>query len=105
MKKSPYQILGLSGNFNKNDIKRAYKRLIREFPPEQNSEKFSEIRDAYDALSSEEYMQSSFAHSAPLYEVELNIKKQEIDLDKLKYLKSMFETPFEIFEEIEKIKG
>ena len=103
MKKSSYQILGLSGEFNKNDIKKAYKRLIREFSPEKNPKEFAKIRDAYDNLINEKYMQDSFEHSFPIYEVEFN-SNQEINLDKLKYLKSMFETPFEIFEDIKKIK-
>ncbi len=56
IKKSPYQILGLHEDFEYKDIKRAYRRAIRANPPEQKPEEFAMISDAYESLSSEEYI-------------------------------------------------
>ncbi len=99
MKKSTYQTLGLNRNSTKEDIKKAYKRLIREFTPEQNPEKFAEIRNAYDVLTNEEYFTNFFRDDLPFYELNIN-NTQNIEFDKLKYLKSIFETPFELLHEI-----
>jgi len=55
LKRSPYEILGLEDNFTFKDIKKAYRKKIREFPPEQYSKEFMEISDAYESLSNEEY--------------------------------------------------
>jgi DnaJ-class molecular chaperone with C-terminal Zn finger domain len=46
----PYQILGLSRQADKSAIKRAYFRLVRQYPPERNPEMFKRIRAAYEAL-------------------------------------------------------
>ena len=62
IKRSPYDILGLEGDFNFKDIKKAYRKAIREYPPEQNPEHFVLISDAYDRLTKEEY----FVHDVEL---------------------------------------
>lgn len=51
---TPYQILGVDPKASLADIKRAYFKRVREFPPEEQPEKFKEIRKAYDQLKSPE---------------------------------------------------
>ncbi|GAK55171.1 Dnaj domain protein 19 [Candidatus Vecturithrix granuli] len=51
---TPYQILGIAPNADMAEIKRAYFKLVREFPPEEQPEKFKEIRKAYEQLKSPE---------------------------------------------------
>lgn len=46
----PYKVLGLDRNVDEKEIKRAYFQLVRKHPPEQDPEKFQEIRAAYDRL-------------------------------------------------------
>lgn len=95
IKKSPYEILGLKDNFTFEDIKKAYRQKIRENPPDQNPQAFSEISDAYDILTNEEY----FFKDAPkeLYALAVDTK---IDgspkIDNSHYLKNIFEVPFQI---------
>lgn len=50
----PYAVLGVSRQADEATIKRAYFRLVREFPPEQAPERFQEIRAAYDRIKSAE---------------------------------------------------
>lgn len=50
----PYVVLGLDRKADVGEIKRAYFQLVREFPPESASEKFQEIRAAYEQLRTPE---------------------------------------------------
>ena len=60
MKKNHYNTLGVSRNANKDDIKRAYRRLVQKYHPDRNpgnkaaEEKFKQVREAYDVLSDKE---------------------------------------------------
>lgn len=45
-----YSVLGLKEGASENEIKRAYFRLIRQFSPETDPERFKEIREAYEGL-------------------------------------------------------
>jgi len=95
IKKSPYEMLGLKDNFTFEDIKKAYRQKIRENPPEQNPQAFSEISDAYDILTNEEY----FFKDAPkeLYALVVDIKVDESPKrETSRYLKNIFEVPFQI---------
>ncbi len=47
-----YQRLGISQNASTEEIKKAFYRKVREHPPEQDSEAYGKIREAYDVLSS-----------------------------------------------------
>lgn len=55
-----YQILDISKDASVDEIKKAYRRLARQFHPDVNpgskeaEEKFKDINEAYDILSDEE---------------------------------------------------
>lgn len=48
--KNDYEILGLSAEADEKDIKRAYFKLVRQYTPEKDPERFQEIREAYENL-------------------------------------------------------
>ena len=54
--KDYYKILGVAKNANENEIKRAYRRLARQYHPDKNQgnqaaeEKFKDINEAYEVL-------------------------------------------------------
>jgi curved DNA-binding protein CbpA len=50
----PYAVLGVDRTSDEAAIKRAYFRLVREYPPEREPEKFQQIRAAYDLVRSAE---------------------------------------------------
>jgi curved DNA-binding protein CbpA len=52
--RNPYAVLGLDRRASDAEIKRAYFRLVRDFPPEREPEKFQEIRAAYESLRTPE---------------------------------------------------
>ena len=47
---NPYQILEIPRNVTPGEIKNAYFKLIKKFPPEREPEKFKMIRLAYESL-------------------------------------------------------
>lgn len=49
--KDYYQILGVSSGADQKEIKRAYFKLVRQFTPEKDPERFQQIREAYENLS------------------------------------------------------
>lgn len=52
--KDYYEILGVSEDAGKGDIKKAYFSLVRKYPPEREPERFKEYRKAYEVLSDEQ---------------------------------------------------
>ena len=58
MHKDYYQILGISAGADKKEIKKAYFKLVRQYPPEKEPERFQEIREAYENLMSQEESQA-----------------------------------------------
>ncbi|MCB1189876.1 MAG: DnaJ domain-containing protein [Leptospiraceae bacterium] len=51
MSQDYYSILGIERNSAPEAIKKAYFKLVREFPPDQNPEKFKTVRKAYEILA------------------------------------------------------
>jgi len=47
---SYFEILGVDENASENEIRRAYARKIREYPPEKDPKNFQKIREAYEIL-------------------------------------------------------
>ena len=45
-----HEILGVSVDAEQKDIKKAYFKLVRQFSPEKDPERFQEIRGAYERL-------------------------------------------------------
>lgn len=57
MAKSLYESLGVSKNATQDEIKKAYRKLVREVHPDKNTgneERFKEVQGAYDVLSDPE---------------------------------------------------
>src|ERR1700747_3684503 len=57
MAKSLYESLGVSKNATQDEIKKAYRKLVREVHPDRNpgnEERFKEVQGAYDVLSDTE---------------------------------------------------
>jgi curved DNA-binding protein CbpA len=92
-KKSPYEILGLEGDFEFKDIKKAYQKAIRENPPEQNPKEFAKISDAYDILTNEEYFLKDAERELYVLNIELEVD-EEVKIDNSRHLKKIFEVPF-----------
>jgi curved DNA-binding protein CbpA len=55
----PYAVLELTPTASAGDIKQAYFRLVRAYPPDREPEKFKQIRAAYDQLKTPEKRQEA----------------------------------------------
>lgn len=87
-----YNILGVSRNASKSEIKSAYRKLARQFHPDVNKEagaekKFKEISNAYEVLSDDE--------KRPIYD-----KYGEAGLKGVGAGTGDFSNPFDIFESL-----
>ncbi|MEA1955286.1 MAG: J domain-containing protein [Campylobacterota bacterium] len=93
LKQSPYEILELDGDFTYRDIKKAYRKAIRENPPEQYPKMFSKISSAYESLTNENYFFKDMNenHFTLSCDIELETDKK---INNAKYLKKIFEVPF-----------
>ena len=48
----PYEVLGIDASATSEDVRHAYFRLVRQYPPEAHPEEFKRIRAAYETLRS-----------------------------------------------------
>jgi len=46
----PYQVLGIQPEAGDAEIRAAYLRKVKEFPPERAPQEFEKVRDAYETL-------------------------------------------------------
>ena len=95
IKQSPYEILGLEGDFEFKDIKKAYRKAIRENSPDRNPEQFALISDAYDSLTNEDYFIKGIEDNRFVLDVSIEVEKSKKE-NNSKYLKDIFEVPFQI---------
>lgn len=48
---NPHGVLGLAPDASLEEVRSAYLRLVREYPPERDADKFREIHSAYTLLN------------------------------------------------------
>ena len=80
--KDYYQILGVSGTANTADIKRAFRRLARIYHPDINpgvraSERFQEIKEAYDVLNNPDRRKQ--------YDLLIHLERDQVSVDQPNY--------------------
>lgn len=61
----PYDVLGLEPGASREEITRAYRKLVRRYPPELEPERFARIRRAYELLSSLEHQMAEIRKDPP----------------------------------------
>lgn len=71
-KRDYYEVLGVSKNATKEEIKKAYRKLSKQYHPDINkapdaAEKFKEIKEAYEVLSDDQKRAhyDQFGHTDP----------------------------------------
>jgi len=72
-KRDYYEVLGLGKNASKEDIKKAYRKLARQYHPDVNkddpqaTEKFREVKEAYETLNNDQKrtQYDQFGHADP----------------------------------------
>ncbi len=104
IKYSPYEVLKLPANVSPKEVKKQYRRLVRQYTPEHAPDKFMAIREAFDFLNdpSTGMIQEFPIYKKPLLEMEKESKEPEVK-PSLDWLNQIFETPFHTEYELEKL--
>ncbi|MCP5004861.1 MAG: DnaJ domain-containing protein [Planctomycetes bacterium] len=50
---NPYEILGITPSSDDKAIRNAYLKLVKEYPPDRDPERFRKVAEAYDTLKDE----------------------------------------------------
>lgn len=81
----PYEVLGLERGAGAEELRRAYVRLVRIYPPETNPDEFKRVRAAYETLRSPlrraELAVLAFDETAADIELDLVAQAGEADFD------------------------
>jgi len=78
----PYAVLGLPRDAELRQVKRAYFRLVRDYPPEDAPEAFKRIRSAYEQLrTAETKAETDLFLFQPPYPWEPRKRRGRLDLD------------------------
>src|SRR5689334_21949549 len=72
-KRDYYDVLGIKRNATQDEIRRAHRKLVRQYHPDVNrdnpqmAEKFKEVQEAYDVLSDDTKRKNydQFGHAGP----------------------------------------
>lgn len=100
-----YKVLGIAENADQKEIKRAYFRLVRQFSPENDPDRFQEIRAAYEMLTSgeaTEIIDSSLEFPTDLLAKQMrNFCREKIDAHEYKGAMAVAEEALERFGETE----
>lgn len=67
---TPYDILEVAEDAGDDDIKKAYLRKVREFPPEREGAAFQRIREAYERIATDKMRRQYRLFDRSLPEVE-----------------------------------
>jgi len=59
-----YEVLGLTPGASEEEIRAAWVKKVKEFPPDRNPAEFEQVRNAYDALRDPRRMAQSRLFSA-----------------------------------------
>lgn len=73
-----YETLGIEKTATDQEIKKAYNKLLRKYPPEKEAEKYKEIREAYDTLRDKERRKNYdayFNHGDKIQQLEKEAKE------------------------------
>lgn len=80
-----YEVLEINNDADYKEIKKAYARMVRKFPPETNPEEYNKIREAYEVLSSPDKKAEYDAHSKYSVEIEKFLDSASISIDNEDY--------------------
>lgn len=101
----PYAVLGLQRGAELRQVKRAYFRLVREYPPEEQPEAFKRLRAAYEKLrTAEAKAETDLFLFQPAYEWEPRKRRSSLELevdvgDVYRYLRSLGDLGREEFQD------
>jgi curved DNA-binding protein CbpA len=78
----PYAVLGLERGATRREVKRAYFRLVREYPPETEPEAFKRLRGAYEKLrTADTKAETDLFLFRPPYPWEARKRRRHLDLE------------------------